>query len=134
LLNKWNLKRLDAEDVRRSAYWNMFAGAAGHTYGCNEVWQMHSPEHQGLFGAQLHWKEAMQLPGAAQMGYLRRLFESLPWQSMRNEPKLLVRGVLSRFRHTWAMVSPDKDIILVYSPYGKAFRLKLSVMKEAALT
>lgn len=134
LLNKWNLKRLDAEDVRRSAYWNMFAGAAGHTYGCNEVWQMHSPEHQGFFGAQLHWKEAMQLPGAAQMGHLRRLFEFLPWQNMRNEPKLLVRGVLSRFRHTLAMVSPDKDIILVYSPYGQAFRLKLSVMMEPALT
>lgn len=30
---------LSAHDVRKFAYWALFAGAHGHTYGCNEVWQ-----------------------------------------------------------------------------------------------
>src|SRR5690606_27410043 len=118
------------EDTRRAAYWNLFAGAAGHTYGCNEVWQMHTPESQALFGARLHWKEAIHLPGASHMGFLKKLFESLPWQSLRNEPKLLVPGFLTHFRTTLSMISAKNDLILVYSPYGKAFRLKLSHLKE----
>lgn len=28
-----------AADVRRYAYWNVFAGAAGHTYGHNSIMQ-----------------------------------------------------------------------------------------------
>ncbi len=32
---------LDAADVRVSAYWSLIAGAAGYTYGCNDIWQMY---------------------------------------------------------------------------------------------
>ena len=28
-------------DVRVSAYWSMISGAAGYTYGCNDIWQMY---------------------------------------------------------------------------------------------
>ena len=30
---------LDDHDVRKSAYWALFAGAHGHTYGCHDIWQ-----------------------------------------------------------------------------------------------
>ncbi len=32
---------LDDADARVSAYWSMLSGAAGYTYGCNDIWQMY---------------------------------------------------------------------------------------------
>ncbi|HMP18134.1 MAG TPA: DUF4038 domain-containing protein, partial [Gemmatales bacterium] len=32
--------RIETIYVRKSCYWSLFSGAFGHTYGCNEVWQM----------------------------------------------------------------------------------------------
>ncbi|MGH8019109.1 MAG: DUF4038 domain-containing protein [Opitutaceae bacterium] len=29
-------------DIRQAAYWALFAGAHGHTFGCRGVWQMFS--------------------------------------------------------------------------------------------
>jgi hypothetical protein len=37
--------RLDAADVRRFAYWSLFAGACGHTYGCHDIWSFYEPGH-----------------------------------------------------------------------------------------
>ena len=34
--------RLDDTDVRVSAYWSLTSGAAGYTYGSNDIWQMYS--------------------------------------------------------------------------------------------
>ena len=31
----------NAADVRRFAYWDVFSGACGHTYGNHAVWQMY---------------------------------------------------------------------------------------------
>jgi hypothetical protein len=128
LLNKWNLKRLDDTDVRRSAYWNMFAGAAGHTYGCNEIWQMYDQGRAPKFGAQVSWHEAIHLPGSRQMGLMKKLFDSLPWQSLRNDQEVLSPTFLSNYRSTMAMLSSSKNLILVYSPRGRSFRLKIKVL------
>src|SRR5690606_17951076 len=129
LLNKWNLKRLTATDVRRTAYWNMFAGAAGHTYGCNEIWQMYDVGRLPKFGAHLPWKEAIHLPGSRQMGLMKKLFESLPWQNLKNGQQVLFPTFLANHRSILAMVSVQKDLILVYSPYGRSFRLKPGTLR-----
>ena len=31
-------RRIDAHQVRESMYWQVLAGAAGHGYGCNDIW------------------------------------------------------------------------------------------------
>ncbi|MEX2591404.1 MAG: DUF4038 domain-containing protein [Anditalea sp.] len=129
LLNKFNIKRLDDADIRKSAYWNMFSGAAGHTYGCNEVWQMFEKGKPPLFGAYLPWDEAIHLPGSHQMGLLKKIFESLPWQTLHNDQKLLSPSFLGNFTTTLAMISAQKDLLLVYTPSGRPFRLKLSTLK-----
>ena len=133
LLNKWNIKRLDDADVRKSAYWNMFAGAAGHTYGCNEVWQMYDQGRTPKFGAQFPWHKALHLPGSRQMGLMKRLFESLPWQSLRNVQSVLFPAFLASYRSILAMVSNNKDVMLVYSPRGSSFRLKLKALNAETL-
>jgi hypothetical protein len=129
LLNKWNLKRLDDADVRKNAYWNMFAGAAGHTYGCNEIWQMVDQGRAPKFGAQFPWHEAIHLPGSRQMGLMKKLFESLSWQNLRADQTLLFPTFLANYQSILAMVSTDKNVLLVYSPRGSTFRLKLKALK-----
>src|SRR6185295_18482422 len=46
-----------AKDVRRYAYWSVFAGAAGHTYGHSAVMQMHKAGNSG-YGNKKVWSDA----------------------------------------------------------------------------
>jgi hypothetical protein len=71
----------DDYDARQAAYWAVFAGAAGHTYGCNDIWQMKTEQREPMSLARGVWQEGLNLPGAGQMQYLRRLMESRPFFS-----------------------------------------------------
>jgi hypothetical protein len=68
----------DDYDVRQAAYWAVFAGACGHTYGCHAIWQFFGPGREPINFPRRPWTEAMDLPGAFQAGHLRRLIESRP--------------------------------------------------------
>ena len=46
-----NETRWSAADVRRYAYWSVFAGSFGHTYGHNDIMQFITPGVIGSFGA-----------------------------------------------------------------------------------
>jgi hypothetical protein len=35
------IKAIEAIDIRKIIYWNVFTGAAGQTYGPHSVWQMY---------------------------------------------------------------------------------------------
>ncbi|WP_241684881.1 apiosidase-like domain-containing protein [Cyclobacterium xiamenense] len=130
MLNKWHFQRLDASDIRRAAYWNLLSGAAGHTYGCNEIWQMYDGKTDPRFGAQFSWKEALDLPGASQMGVLRRIFDCLPWQQMEPAPSLIASINWKVSPLKTVLANPDKSWVLVYSPQGKSIRIRSSLLKK----
>ncbi|MEX1030736.1 MAG: DUF4038 domain-containing protein [Paenibacillaceae bacterium] len=67
-------------DVRQAAYWAVFAGAFGHTYGHNSIQQMYAPGRNPEIGATHYWysTEALNAPGRSQMRHLRKLMESRP--------------------------------------------------------
>ena len=69
---------LDAYETRKFAYWSVFAGACGHTYGCHDIWQFLGPGRKPITAARTPWREALNLPGAQQMKHLRALIESRP--------------------------------------------------------
>ena len=75
-------------DVRRYAYWSVFAGSFGHTYGHNSIMQFIKPGVGGAYGAKKPWYEALNDPGYNQMKYLKNLmltfpfFERIPDQSV----------------------------------------------------
>lgn len=78
-----------ADDVRRYAYWSVFAGACGFTYGNNAVMQFFKPDDgKGAYGVKKYWYQGMNDPGAGQMIYLKDLmlsrpyFERIPDQSL----------------------------------------------------
>jgi len=35
-------------DCRIAAWWSVFGGSCGHTYGCSAIWQMWEPKHEPL--------------------------------------------------------------------------------------
>ena len=84
--------RFDDYDVRLAAYRALLAGAAGHTYGNNNIWQMWAPGREPVLGADTPWSEAIDHPGAFQMGHLRRLFESRPWETLEPDQALARRA------------------------------------------
>ena len=65
------LDRFDDYDARQAAYWSVLAGACGHTYGNNNVWQMWTPDRKPALWANIPWHESLDTPGAFQMGFVR---------------------------------------------------------------
>lgn len=82
--------RFDAREARRSAYRAVLAGAAGHTYGHNAVWQMRRPGDPPRFAATETWREALAAPGAGQMRHVRALAERTGWTTWRPRPEAVV--------------------------------------------
>lgn len=73
-------ERWQAEDVRRYAYWGVFAGACGHTYGHNAIMQMARPGDNVAYADKSKpWYEAQRDPGYVQMQYLKALMLALPY-------------------------------------------------------
>jgi hypothetical protein len=79
--------------VRQRAYWDLFSGACGHTYGNHAVWQMYAPERKPINGPLMYWHEAIHRPGANEMRYVRALIESRPILSRVPDPSLVVNAL-----------------------------------------
>jgi hypothetical protein len=72
--------RWTAADVRRYAYWSVFAGGCGFTYGHNAVMQFHkSGDPDAAYGVKENWDEALNAQGASQMVWLKSLILSKPY-------------------------------------------------------
>ena len=66
-------------DIRRYAYWSVFAGSFGHTYGHNSIMQFYAPGKLPAYGANKAWWDALQDPGFNQMQHLKNLMLALPY-------------------------------------------------------
>ncbi len=128
-----NFNRFDDFDARQAAYWSLMAGACGHTYGNNNIWQMWSPKHDGVLGAIIPWWEALDHPGAFQMGYLRRLFESRPCTLLRPDYEFVVDGPGTGGGKVRALFAVDGSFAFVYSPMGQPFTVDDSRIKAGSV-
>lgn len=81
-----------ALQVRRNAYWSMFAGAFGHTYGTHPVWQMYAPGRKSLWDVTTAWHDSLDLPGAIQLSHLKKLMLSRPFLSRIPDQSMVVAG------------------------------------------
>lgn len=107
--------------VREQAYWAVLAGAAGHTYAGDDVWQFHDPARplgEKDFHANTHWREAMDWPGAVGMGIMRRLFESRPWHTLVPDQSIIVAGQGTGEEHKQAARGAAGAFLFVYLPRG----------------
>jgi hypothetical protein len=124
---------LDDYDVRKSAYWALFAGAHGHTYGCHPVWQMWQAERQPYTWARRPWYEALQLPGASHMGHVRRLIESRPFLTRVPDPSLVTSEAGVGTHHVEATRGEDGSYAFVYVPSGRPVEIDLEKLSGADL-
>ncbi len=124
---------MDDFDTREAAYWNMLSGAAGHTYGNHNIWQMYSEKHEQVNNARTHWKIAMNHPGAHQVGYMRRMLEKRNWQKLVRDQSVILSDNPEGVEYKMAAVSADKDFMLVYIPFGKKTTIDLSKLKSSKI-
>jgi hypothetical protein len=106
----------------------MLAGAAGHTYGNHNIWQFLEPNRKPISFARTHWKKALEQPGALQMGHMRKLFESRPWQKLLPDQSLLADAAGEGADHIRSARAEDGSFLFAYSPTGKPLRVKLNVI------
>ncbi|WP_367874176.1 DUF4038 domain-containing protein [Luteolibacter sp. Populi] len=110
-------------DVRRSAWWSVLSGACGHVYGTHSIWQFHDPaKRKQLTDARTPWQQALSLPGAAQMGIMRRFMEGLDWTKLRRDDTFLKapEGGWKPDQMPMAAVAEDGSFAVVYLPDVKA--------------
>lgn len=123
----------DAYEVRKRAYWAVFAGAHGHTYGAHPVWQWWDATRERVNHVRTPWREALQLPGARQMVHLQRLMESRPFFERIPDQSLLVAPAGERGSHRRATRATDGSYAFVYSPDGTPFELRLEALSGTTL-
>ncbi len=119
--SKLNGYSFDAH-VRQRAYWDIFSGACGHTYGNHSVWQMYAPGRQPVNGPLLYWYEAILRPGAAEMQYLRALIESRPYFSRVPDLSVVVNPLDGADRIS---ATRGDGYLFVYSAQGRPFTVNL---------
>lgn len=112
------LDRFDDADVRQAAYWAILAGACGHTYGNNSLWQMWTPACEPKYGACIPWQEALDHPGAFQMAHVRRLFERYSFAKLVPDPTFVVDGPASGGGKVRAACAADGSFAIAYAPQG----------------
>jgi len=124
---------LDDYDARKAAYWATFAGACGHTYGCNDIWQFLGPGRPPVTAARTPWREAKDLPGAGQMRHLRALLESRPVLARVPDQSLLASDPGRGTDHVRATRAGDGSYAFVYSASGRPFTVDLDKLSGGPL-
>ncbi|HYX10122.1 MAG TPA: glycoside hydrolase family 140 protein [Bacteroidales bacterium] len=113
-------------DVRKQTYRSVFAGACGVTYGNHSVWQFYNPSVQGINHVERFWYEALDRPGAVQMGYLRNLMESRPQLDRIPDQLIILDGQGEKGEHICATRDGKGSYLMVYLPVGKKITINTS--------
>jgi len=121
----------DDADVRVGAWRALFAGACGHTYGCHDIWQFLDAGREPVSSARTPWREAVNLPGSAQVGFARKLIESR--SPLRRVPD---QGVFAQDPGQGALKpracrGSDGSYVLIYLPEGGSTEIRMDVVRAA---
>ncbi len=116
-------------DVRRYAYWAVFAGAFGHTYGNNSIMQMKKDGIGGAYGADEPWYEALNNPGMNQMKYLKNLMLTLPFFD-RIPDQSVIDGT-NGTQHDRIIATRGNDYLLVYNYTARFMNIDLTKISGA---
>jgi Protein of unknown function (DUF4038)/Putative collagen-binding domain of a collagenase len=118
-------------EIRRYAYWSVFAGGCGFTYGHNSVMQFYTPGDSGTsFFPKQKWQEGLQAPGASQMRFLKNLilrhpfFERMPDQSM---------VVDNGEKYDRVLATRGRNFALFYTYNGRDFTVQLNKVRGKML-
>lgn len=127
-LHDGSLPRWNDADLRRYAYWNVFAGGAGFTYGENSIMQFHAAgDKDANFGVQKNWTETINAPGAFQMQYLKKLVLSRSYFDRVPAQEIIADPVQEKYDRILA--TKGKNYAMIYTYTGRNFKIDLSKLK-----
>jgi len=113
-----------AADVRRYAYWPVFAGAFGHTYGDNSIMQFYrDTSKKGAFGVKDTWDNALHHPGSSHMTHLYQLMTSVDFIHGHAADELLVGAQGERYDRI--VIFAGEDYLMAYDYSGRPFAVDL---------
>lgn len=122
-----------AADVRRYAWWSVFAGAAGHNYGENSVRQIYLPtDKKGESGAKGFFKERLEAEGASQVRHVKNFILSRPVAGRVNDQSLVAGDEGEKYDRI--LVTRGDGWIAAYNHTGRDFTLKLDGAAGTRLT
>ena len=125
--------------VRVEAYWSVFAGAFGFTYGENSIMQFYNNEKEWAWWAEKSWKETMEAPGSYQMRYLKNLMLSRPFLSRIPDQSIIEPKPLNVMDHLQAtrdgtLGKYDATYLMVYFPYlTHKYKIKTDAISASKL-
>lgn len=113
-----------ARDVRRYAYWSVFEGAMGHTYGDNSIMQFFNrTQTHGAYGPKAYWQDALHHEGAGQMMHLVNLMTGVDFTAGRPNEARLTWGQKERYHRISVFEGPG--YLFCYDYLGDSFSLDL---------
>ena len=119
-------------DVRRYAYWSVFAGGCGFTYGNNAIMQFHKEgDPEPSYGVKKYWDEALSDPGASQMIYLKQLmlsrsyFDRIPAQD-------LIAGRQGE-KYDYLAATKGRDYAFIYTYNGNTMNINLATLNSTRI-
>ena len=133
--NSYSKKQpITALEVRRALYWSLLGTpTAGVSYGAAGVWgwddgDAPTPGHPDA-GTPPAWRVALNFEAGEQVAYLSALFQSIEFQALRPDNRVLVEqpGDEALSEYAAAASSAAGNLVVVYTPVEK--RLKVSVAK-----
>lgn len=105
-------------DIRRYAYWSVFSGACGFTYGNNAIMQFHKEDDtEPAYGVKKTWKKALNDPGACQMKYLKKLMEI--YSFLEAEPAQYLLSGNRGEKYNYISALKGKNFALFYTYNGR---------------
>ena len=121
-------------DVRKQIYRSVFAGACGATYGHHAVWQFLSAREDTINHADRYWTEAIDRPGAFQVGYLKRLIESHAAFDRVPDQSLILDGQGEQSEYAVAFRERNHQCAMVYLPVGKKIVVNTRFVGDSEIT
>jgi len=128
-LHEANETRWNANDVRRYAYWSVFAGSFGHTYGHNSIMQFYKPGVNASFFPSRYWYDCLQDAGYNQMKYLKTLMLAFPFLE-RVADQSIIAGQNGE-RYDRAIATRGTDYLFVYNYTARPMQIDLSKISGA---
>lgn len=110
-------------DVRRYAYWSVFAGAFGYTYGHSAIMQFHQRDgREPAYGAKEYWDIALNSTGSQQMKHLKNLILSKSFFDRVSAQEIIVDN---GEKYDYKIATRGGDYALVYTYKGGVIKVDL---------
>jgi hypothetical protein len=109
--------------VRQVAYRAIQSGCCGYSYGAQGCWNgaWDADTSRSMWG-ETPWHAGVDLPGAAQMGHLRRFYETIPWTALAPTTDLFATTDWVNATMYTPHVSADVERSTVVVYFGETYR------------